>query len=89
MATVLEECNNEQKRSVVRFCGQNDSTQRIFTKKFFLFTVGSVCRVKRFTTGLRNSLKDVRKSQKKPDQVRKWLRQQSNKISMLPVSTHW
>jgi hypothetical protein len=31
--------------------------------------VGSVCRVKRFTTGSRNSLKDVRKSQMMPDQV--------------------
>jgi hypothetical protein len=41
------------------FYGQNDSLQR----KRFLFTVGSVCRVKRFTAGTRNSLKDVRKSQ--------------------------
>jgi hypothetical protein len=39
--------------------------------------VGSVCRVKRFTTGSRNSLKDFRKSQMMPDQMRKWLRQQS------------
>jgi hypothetical protein len=51
--------------------------QRIFMKKCFLFTVGSVCRVKRFTTGSRNSLKDVRKSQMMPDQIRKCLRQQS------------
>jgi hypothetical protein len=29
--------------------------QRLFTKKCFLFTVGSVPRVKRFTTGSRNS----------------------------------
>jgi hypothetical protein len=32
---------------------------------------------KGFTTGLRYSLKDVRKSQIMPDQVRKWLRNQS------------
>jgi hypothetical protein len=32
---------------------------------------------KRFTTGLRYSLKGVRKPQMMPDQVRKWLRQQS------------
>jgi hypothetical protein len=32
------------------FCGQNDSMKRIFIKKCFLFTVGSVCRVKRFTS---------------------------------------
>jgi hypothetical protein len=46
-------------------------------KKYFLLTMGSVCRVKRFTTALINSLKDVRKPQMTPDQVRKWLRQQS------------
>jgi hypothetical protein len=51
--------------------------QRIFIKKCFLFTVGSVCRIKCFTTGSRNSLKNVRKLQMMPDQVRKWLRQQS------------
>jgi hypothetical protein len=36
--------------------------------------VGSVCPTKWFTTGLRNSLKEVRKPQMMPDQVRKWLR---------------
>jgi hypothetical protein len=41
----------EEQRSFVRFCGQKDSTQRIFIKKCYLFTVGSVWRVKRFTTG--------------------------------------
>jgi hypothetical protein len=34
----------------MRFCGQKDSMQRIFIQKYFLFTMGSVCRVKRFTT---------------------------------------
>jgi hypothetical protein len=33
------------------FCGQNDSMQRVFIKKYFLFTVESVFRVKRFTFG--------------------------------------
>jgi hypothetical protein len=47
--------------------------KRIFIKKRFLFTVGSVCRVKRFTTGSRNSLKD----EEVETEVRKWLRQQS------------
>jgi hypothetical protein len=56
--------------------GKKDSMQRIFIKKRFLFTVGSVCRAKRFTTGSRNSLKDVPKSQMS-DQVRKWMRLQS------------
>jgi hypothetical protein len=50
--------------------------QRIFIKKCFLFTVGSFCRVKRFTTEAENSLKVIRKSQMMPDQVQKWLRQQ-------------
>jgi hypothetical protein len=36
--------------------------------------VGSVCSVKRFTTVSGNSLKDIRKSQMRPDQVRKWRR---------------
>jgi hypothetical protein len=52
MATVLEFTTEEQ-RSVVLFCGQKDSMQRIFIKKCFLFTVGSVCRVKRFHLGRR------------------------------------
>jgi hypothetical protein len=51
--------------------------QRTFIKKCFLFKVASVCRVKRFTAEPRTSLKDVLKSQMMPDQVRKWLRQQS------------
>jgi hypothetical protein len=38
--------------------------------------MGSVCRVKRFTTGSRNSLKVIRKLQMMPDQVRKWMREQ-------------
>jgi hypothetical protein len=56
MATVLEEYNTEEQRSVVRFCGQNDSMQRIFIKKCFLFTVGTVYHVKRFTAGLQTFL---------------------------------
>jgi hypothetical protein len=51
--------------------------QRIFINEYFLFTVGSVCRVKIFLTASRNFLKDVRKSQMMHDQVRKWLRQRS------------
>jgi hypothetical protein len=41
----------EQQRSFILFCGQKVSVQKIFIKKCFLFTFGSVCRVKRFTTG--------------------------------------
>jgi hypothetical protein len=56
MATVLEDCTAEGQRSVVLFCGQKDSVHRIFTNKCFLFTVGSVCRAKRFIAGLNNFL---------------------------------
>jgi hypothetical protein len=51
--------------------------RQIFIYKCFMFTVGSVCRVKWFANESRKSLKDVRKLQMMPDQVRKWLRQQS------------
>jgi hypothetical protein len=54
MATVLEEYTTEEQLHVVLFCAHKDSMQGIFIKKYFLFTVGSVCRVKRFTTGSRN-----------------------------------
>jgi hypothetical protein len=73
MATVLEAYTTEEQGSAARFCEQKDSVQRIFIKKFFLFTVESVFHIKQFTTGLSNSLKDVRKSQMMPDHVRKWL----------------
>jgi hypothetical protein len=80
MATVLELCTTEEQSSVVRFCGPMDSMQRIFIKKFFLFSVGSVRRIKLFTTGARNSVKDFRKSQMVPDNLRKWLRQHSKDL---------
>jgi hypothetical protein len=52
MATVLEEYNTEEQCSVMSvFFGQKDSMQRIFIKKCFLLTVGSVSRVKRLTAG--------------------------------------
>jgi hypothetical protein len=41
----------QDQRSVVLFCGQKDTMQRIFIKEYFLFTMGSLCRVKRFTAG--------------------------------------
>jgi hypothetical protein len=47
MATELEECNTEEQR-LLWAKGHN---AKIFTKKCFLFTLGSVCRVKSFTTG--------------------------------------
>jgi hypothetical protein len=52
------------------FYGQRDSMQRILINKCFPFAVGSVRRVKSFTSELRNSLKDFRKSRMMPEQVR-------------------
>jgi hypothetical protein len=57
------------------FCGQKDPMQRIFIKKSFPVNGGKCCRIKRFTTGSRNSFKDIQKLQMMPDQVWKWLRQ--------------
>jgi hypothetical protein len=51
MVTVHEEYTTEEQRSVVRFCGQKDSMQRLFIKKCFPFTAGSFRRVNRFRTG--------------------------------------
>jgi hypothetical protein len=57
MMTVLEECTTEEQRSIVRFCRQKNLTLKILIKKYFLFTMGSVRRIKRYTTGSRNSRK--------------------------------
>jgi hypothetical protein len=72
MATVLEYTTKEQ-RAVVLFCGQKDFMQRIFVKKFFLFTVRNVSGVKRFTTGWQSFADD----EEVETEVRKWLRQRS------------
>jgi hypothetical protein len=50
MATLLEEFITEEHCPVVRlfYCGQKDSMQKILIKKYILFMVGSVCRVKHF-----------------------------------------
>jgi hypothetical protein len=75
MATVLEGSTTEVQRSVVRFiCAQTKSMRRIFTKKCFLFMVGSVCSVKRFTTGSRNSTQGRSKVSDDETEIRNWLR---------------
>jgi hypothetical protein len=51
--------------------------QRIFIKKCFLFTVGSVCRVKRYTTGVEKFLQGRSKFAMIPGPGAEWLRQQS------------
>jgi hypothetical protein len=77
MATVLESVLPKSSVLLCAFFVGKRTNQRIFIKKYFLFTMGSVFRVKLFTTGSRNSLKDLRKSQMMADWVRKWLGQQS------------
>jgi hypothetical protein len=74
MATVPEECTTEEQRSFVSFFyGQKDSKQRISINKYFMLTVGIVCRVKWFTTGSKIFADDEEVER----EVRKWLRQQS------------
>jgi hypothetical protein len=54
--------------------------QRIFTKKYFLFTVGSVCHIKRFTIGSRTCHlgdKLFSDDEELETEARKWLRRQS------------
>jgi hypothetical protein len=70
---VLLECNTEDQRSGLRFCGQKDSMQSIFINKCFLFKVGSVCRLKRFNLGGKCFADD----EEIETEVQKWLRQQS------------
>jgi hypothetical protein len=60
LANVLVECIAEDQRFYALFSGQKGSIKRIFLKKYFLFTVESAYRVKRFTTGSRNPFKDVK-----------------------------
>jgi 23S rRNA maturation mini-RNase III len=71
----------------VCLCGQKDSIQRILIKKYFLFTVGSIYRVRRFTTRSRSSLKDVRKS-RMMQMMRKWLNEQSKDFYAAGFDAH-
>jgi hypothetical protein len=57
----------------VLFCGQNDSVQRIFLKKCFLFTVGSVRR----ESGAQLGGKRFADDEEVVTEMGKWLRQQS------------
>jgi hypothetical protein len=70
---VLEAYATKELRYVVRFCGQKDSMQKILIKKCLLFTVGSVCRVKRFSL----SGKSLTDEEEVETEAWKWLRQQT------------
>jgi hypothetical protein len=53
METVIEKCPTEEQCSVVRFlCAEGLAAKDIHKEMFSVFTVGSVCHVKRFTIGL-------------------------------------
>jgi hypothetical protein len=84
---MLEGYTTEEKRFIVRsFCGQKDPVQRVFIKTCFLFTVGSVCHIKRFTIGSRNVANvSLMKSLKRRCGSG---RDDSQKTSLLRVSTH-
>jgi hypothetical protein len=73
MATAFGEFTAEEQRSIVGFCGQKDSMQRIFVKKYFLFMMGSVCRVKRFHLRGKRFAYDEEVER----EIRKWLRRKS------------
>jgi hypothetical protein len=68
MATVLEKCITEGKLLLCDICGQKDSKQRIFAKKYLLFAVGSVC--------FGSQLGSKRFADDEEVEVRKWLRRQ-------------
>jgi hypothetical protein len=63
------------------FCGQMDSMQSILINKCFLFMVGRLCRVKRFSLSGKRFADD----EEVEKEVRKWL----DKSRKTWVSTHW
>jgi hypothetical protein len=72
MATVLADVLPKNSVLLCVFRGQKDSMQRVFIKKCFLFTVGSVWAEKRsrgFSDG-----------EEVETEVRKWMRQQSKTL---------
>jgi hypothetical protein len=58
MVPMLEVCATKEQHSVLWAKGL---IAKIYIKKCFLFMVGSVCHIKQFTTGSRNSLEGVSK----------------------------
>jgi hypothetical protein len=70
MATKLEGVLPKSSVLLGVFSGQKDSMRRIFIKKCFLFTVGSVCRVKKFSL----CGKSFADNEEVETEVQKWLR---------------
>jgi hypothetical protein len=77
LATVLEGRTTEEKRSVVRFLWTKGLDTKDIHKEMFPVYGWKCLLGKAVHSWARNSQKDFRKSQMMPDQVRKWLRQQS------------
>jgi hypothetical protein len=72
MATVFEGYTTKEQRSVVRVLWEKGLlSAKDFVKKRSLFTVGSVCSVKRFSLGGKRYADEVE------TEVQKWLRQQA------------
>jgi hypothetical protein len=69
--TVFEMYTTEEQCCCEFFYGENDSMQRIFIKKCFLFMVRSVCRVNRLHLGGKRFADD----QAVETEEWKWLRQ--------------
>jgi hypothetical protein len=71
MSTVLEEYTAEEQRSVVRFLCAKGLNAKDIHKKCFLFTVGRVCRIKRFSVGGKHF-----RDEEVEMEMQKWLRQE-------------
>jgi hypothetical protein len=74
--TVLEECTTEEQKTAVRSLRVKAHSAKDIHKELFPVYDGKTLPRKAVHNWPRNFLKDVRKSQMMPDQVRKWLRQQ-------------
>jgi hypothetical protein len=59
MATVLGDYTTEEKRSVLRFCGQMDSLQKNIHKEMFPVYGGKYLSRTPFASSSRNALQDV------------------------------
>jgi hypothetical protein len=79
MATVCEYTTEEQ-RSSVRFCGQNDSAQRIFINNFFLVYGGKSLSCKAVHRCVKKGGKRFADDEGVETEVRKWLRQHSKEF---------
>jgi hypothetical protein len=77
MATLLEECNTERQRSVMRFLWTKGFYTKDIHKGMFSVCGGKCLSRIAVQNRLKNSLRDVRKLQMMSDKVRKCLRQQS------------